>query len=124
MFASHLHQVMLVLSDKIMMILYLTKQTGIHSALLCGLAWPIFQFAQSLALKIQVRQIPGKCNVLMDFQSWRSPVQTEWALNPSVFQAVVAHFGIVTSNRSAVDSPEFPTAGVYQSIPRSGSIWS
>ncbi len=63
-------------------------------ALLCSLAWQIFQLAQSLALEIQVHHILGKWNVLADSLLRRSPVQTEWALDHIVFQAMVANFGL------------------------------
>ena len=67
---------------------FLSDQAGgTHSALLCGLAWQIFQLAQILAVEIQVRHIPGKRNDLADSLSKRSPVQTEWALDIIVFQA-------------------------------------
>ncbi len=94
-FAGHLSQtVVMVLSDNTTTVSYLAKQGGTHSALLCGLAWQIFQLAESLSLQIQVRHIPGRQNVLADSLSRHSPVQTEWALDQSVFQAVVAHFGL------------------------------
>ena len=67
---------------------------GTHSALLCGLVWQIFQLAQSLGLEILVHHIPGKWNILTDSLSRRSPVPTEWALDQSVFQVMVAHFGL------------------------------
>ena len=50
--------------------------------------------AQSLAIEIQVPQILRKHNVLADPLSWRGPVQMEWALDRSMFQAVVAHTGL------------------------------
>ena len=72
------------------MVSYLSEQGGTPSAL----AWQIFQLAKSSALKIHVRHIPGKHNVLLDPLSLRGPVQMEWALDWSVFQALVAPFGL------------------------------
>ena len=78
-----------------MTVSYLTRQGGTHSALLCSLAWQIFWLAQSLALEIQVHHIQGKRNIIADSLSGRSPIQMEWALDHIVFQAMVAHFGLL-----------------------------
>ena len=74
-----------------MTVLCLSKQGEIHLALLWYLVWQLFQLTQSLALEMQVHHIPGKCNVLADSLSQRSPVQTWWAPDQSVSQAMVAH---------------------------------
>ena len=75
-FSGHLHQVVLLILSRQFHNSFLSDQPGggTHSALLCGLAWQIFQLAQSLALKIQVRHILGKWNILADSLSRRSPV--------------------------------------------------
>ena len=93
-FSEHLHQVVLLILSDNNMIVYLTKQGGTHSALPCRLAWQIFQLAQSLAFEIQVHHITGKWNVLADSLLRICPLQTEWALDHVVFQALVAHFGL------------------------------
>ncbi len=91
-FSGHLLQVVqLVLSDNTMAVSYLTKHGGTHSALLCG------RFSAGAELSLQDTGSPflGKWNVLTDSLLRRNPAQTEWALNLSVFQAKVVHFGLL-----------------------------
>lgn len=84
----------LILSDNATAVSYIRRQGGTHSTLLCGLAWQIYMLAEELNLSVSINHIPGKRNVLADALSRAQPIQTEWQLSRTVFQAVLSQLNL------------------------------
>ncbi|CAG2218948.1 unnamed protein product [Mytilus edulis] len=73
---------------------YLRNQGGTHCYELYLLAREILLLCNHLHLQIVVRHVPGKLNVLADALSRTlTPVNTEWELLQSVFQAITLQWG-------------------------------
>ena len=85
-----LNKTVLLLTDNTTVMFYLQKQGGTRSTLLCRLTWEILRWCALHQIKIQVKHIPGKKNVLADSLSRLSRLPgTEWTL----LQGVVDRLG-------------------------------
>ena len=84
-FVSHLSQtIVMLLSDNTTTVSYLSKQGWTHSALLCSLAWQIFQLAKSLSLEMSATSQGDRTS------SWMHCYDTLL----SMFQVMAAQFGL------------------------------
>ncbi|CAG2229470.1 unnamed protein product [Mytilus edulis] len=94
-FQSLLQNKSLVLAtDNTTVVAYLRNQGGTHCYELYLLAREILLLCNQLHLQIVVRHVPGKLNVLADALSRTlTPVNTEWELLQSVFQAITLQWG-------------------------------
>ncbi|VDI63552.1 Hypothetical predicted protein [Mytilus galloprovincialis] len=94
-FQSLLQNKSLVLAtDNTTVVAYLRNQGGTHCYELYLLAREILLLCNHLHLQIVVRHVPGKLNVLADALSRTlTPVNTEWELLQSVFQAITLQWG-------------------------------
>ncbi|VDI09351.1 Hypothetical predicted protein [Mytilus galloprovincialis] len=81
-------------TDNTTVVAYLRNQGGTHCYELYLLAREILLLCNHLHLQIVVRHVPGKLNVLADALSRTlTPVNTEWELLQSVFQAITLQWG-------------------------------
>ncbi|VDI47407.1 Hypothetical predicted protein [Mytilus galloprovincialis] len=81
-------------TDNTTVVAYLRNQGGTHCYELYLLAREILLLCNQLHLQIVVRHVPGKLNVLADALSRTlTPVNTEWELLQSVFQAITLQWG-------------------------------
>ncbi|XP_071123791.1 uncharacterized protein [Mytilus edulis] len=94
-FQSLLQNKYLVLAtDNTTVVAYLRNQGKTHCSELYLLAREILFLCNHLHLQIVVRHVPGKLNVLADALSRTlTPVNTEWELLQSVFQAITLQWG-------------------------------
>ncbi|CAG2251745.1 unnamed protein product [Mytilus edulis] len=94
-FQSLLQNKSLVLAtDNTTVVAYLRNQGGTHCYELYLLAREILLLCNHLHLQIVVRHVPGKLKVLADALSRTlTPVNTEWELLQSVFQAITLQWG-------------------------------
>ena len=80
---------LLIATDNTTVVAYLQKQGGTQSASLYLLCKEILLLCDSLSIRLSVRHIPGKQNILADMLSRSlTPVNTEWELHPSVFHRI------------------------------------
>ena len=81
-FQSHLRNRSVMLStDNSTVVAYIHKQGGTHSPSLCLLAWHLLLFCQDRNIRLSVRHLPGRLNVIADNLSRSSrPLLAEWSL--------------------------------------------
>ena len=65
---------------------HINKKGGTHSVLCDALAVEIWQWAIPQNIWLSAAFIPGESNVVADFYSWCPNNNTEWQLNPTVFE--------------------------------------
>ena len=71
-----------------------TNQGGTHCYSLYQLANEVLFLCSQFQIRLVVRHIPGRLNVLADSLSRSlAPVNTEWELHQAVFQSIVLHWG-------------------------------
>ncbi|CAG2224371.1 unnamed protein product [Mytilus edulis] len=89
-FQSLLQNKSLVLAtENTTVVAYLRNQGGTHCYELYLLAREILLLCNHIHIQIEIRHVPGKLNVLADALSRTlTPVNTEWELLQSVFQAI------------------------------------
>ena len=75
----------MISTDNIIMVLYINKQEGTHSADLCMEVWEILHWCLKPDIVLRIRHIPGKFNILADSLSrLNKPLNTEWSLDQSL----------------------------------------
>ena len=73
---------------------YLKNQGATHCYSLYQLAKEVLILCSQFQIRLVVRHIPGRLNVLADSLSRSlAPVNTEWELHQAVFQSIVLHWG-------------------------------
>ena len=83
------NQTVLVATDNSIVVAYINKQGGTHSAEMCALLWKIMTWCHHYHIKLKARHIPGCLNVMGDLLSRSNQVQsTEWSLHPQVFKQI------------------------------------
>ena len=71
------------------MVAYINKEGGIKSGPLCPLLWRILTWCTRNSVTLKARHIPGRLNMIADKLSrLGQTIQTEWSLNPEMFQAI------------------------------------
>lgn len=86
-------QSVMILSDNSTVVSYIRKQGGTFAPHLCLLVWDLLRWCDSEAIRLSVRHIPGKLNVVADSLSRAGQiVHTEWSLCPSVFSQICLVF--------------------------------
>ena len=84
----------MVLSDNSTVVAYIRKQGGTLAPHLCLLVWEMLRCCDSRGIRVEVRHIPGKLNVLAESLSRRDQiVHTEWSLCPLTFDRICARYG-------------------------------
>ena len=81
-----------LLVDNITAVAYIREMGGTHSDPCNALACRIWDWAAKHDIWLSVAHVPGAHNVEADRESRRFHKETEWQLQPSVYQQVVAHF--------------------------------
>ena len=82
-------QTVLVATDNSIVVAYINKQGGTHSAEMCALLWRIMTWCHHFHIILKARHIPGCLNVMADLLSRSNRVQsTEWSLHPQVFKQI------------------------------------
>jgi hypothetical protein len=88
------NKVVLVATDNTTVVSYINRQGGTHSDSLYLLVEDILVWAQSCAIHLKARHIPGRLNVLADLLSRRHQViPTEWMLHVGVFKMICSTWG-------------------------------
>ena len=83
------NQTVLVATDNSIVVAYINKQGGTHSAEMCALLWKIMTWCHHYQITLKARHIPGCLNVMADLLSRSNQVQsTEWSLHPQVFHQI------------------------------------
>ena len=83
------NQTVLVATDNSIVVAYINKQGGTHSAEMCALLWKIMTWCHHHHITLKARHIPGCLNVMADLLSRSNQVQsTEWSLHPQVFKQI------------------------------------
>jgi hypothetical protein len=106
----------MVLSDSTTVCLYIRRQGGTKSRLLCQGTIDLLHSAAALGFSLQSRHIPGRLNGIADGLS-RKQLHTEWTLHPEVFAQILASFPTDVSRRvrntlqSSVASLRVPVSG-------------
>lgn len=81
-------------TDNTTVVAYLKNQGGTHCYALYQLAKDVLILCSQFQIRLVVRHIPGRLNVLADSLSRSlAPVNTEWELHQAVFQSIVLHWG-------------------------------
>ena len=75
--------------DKSTAVSYINKKGGTHSVLCNALAVEIWQCAIPRNIWLSAAFIPGESNVVADFYSRCPNDNTEWQLNPTLFEQIV-----------------------------------
>ena len=69
--------------------LYQQRVGGMKSGSLCALLWRILSWCTRQQVTLRARHIPGRLNMIADKLSrLGQTIQTEWSLDPEVFQAI------------------------------------
>ena len=83
------YNIVLIATDNTTVVAYVNKEGGMNSGPLCTLLWRILTWCTRNAVTLKARHIPGHLNVIADKLSrLGQTIQTEWSLNPEVFQAI------------------------------------
>ena len=84
---------------------YINKKGGTHSVLCDALAVEIWQWAIPRNIWLSAAFIPGDSNVVADFYSRCPNDNTEWQLNPTVFERLceVVHLPVIYLFASAIN---------------------
>jgi ribonuclease HI len=81
-------------TDNTIVVAYLKNQGGTHCYSLYQLAEDVLILCSQFQIRLVVRHIPGRLNVLVESLSRSlAPVNTEWELQQAVFQSIVLHWG-------------------------------
>ena len=87
-FQACINKVVLIATDNTTVVAYINKEGGMKSGPLCALLWRILTWCTRNQVT-QARHLPGRLNVIADKLSrLGQTIQTEWSLNPEVFQAI------------------------------------
>ena len=93
-FAADLFKAAVLLRvDNTTAVVYINKMGGIQSSTLNEIAHDIWQFCEARSLSVFASYIPSATNVEADRASRQVNPDTEWELNPVVFQTIVDTFG-------------------------------
>ena len=80
---------MLVATDNSIVVAYINKQGGTHSAEMCALLWKIMTWCHHYKITLKVRHVPGCLNVMANPLSRSNQVQSkEWSLHLQVFKQI------------------------------------
>jgi hypothetical protein len=81
-------------TDNKTVVAYLKNQGGTHCCTLYQLAKDVLILCSQFQIRLVVRHIRGRLNILADSLSRSlAPVNTEWELHQAVFQSIVLHWG-------------------------------
>lgn len=82
-----------ILSDNSTAVSYLNKKGGVHSPKCLQISQQIWDYAELMNLKLCAAHIPGKHNFLADMYSRNFKDNTEWELNPDIFEIICGKWG-------------------------------
>ena len=87
------NNIVLIATDNTTVVAYINKEGGMKSGPLCALLWRILTWCTRNTVTLKARHIPGRLNVIADKLSrLGQTIQTEWSLNPEVFQAICSRW--------------------------------
>ena len=110
------NQTVLVAMDNSIVVAYINKQGGTHSAEMCTLQ--IMTWCHNYQITLKARHILGCLNVMADLLSRSNQVQsTEWSLHPQVFKQILS-LVVHSSCRSICHLSQPQTSTVRISSPR------
>ena len=79
-----------------MAVAYINKMGGTHSRKLCDLALEMWEWCIERRLTVHAEHLPGKFNVIADFESRHPNDSSEWQLSPRVFRELDLRYGPMT----------------------------
>ena len=82
----------LLLTDNTTVVAYINNEGGTRVRFLCDLAIQLLTVCQIADIRLRVRHIPGRLNVIADGLSRDRTFPTEWTLAQAVFQRLLARF--------------------------------
>ena len=84
-----MNKVVLIATDNTTVVAYIDKEGGMRLGPLCALLWRILTWCTRNQVTLKARHIPGRLSVIADRLSrLGQTIQTEWSLNPEIFQAI------------------------------------
>ena len=87
------NNIVLIATGNTIVVAYINKARGMKSGPLCALLWRILTWFTRNAVTLKARHIPGRLNMIADKLSrLGQTIQTEWSLNPEVFQAICSRW--------------------------------
>ena len=72
---------------------YINQMGGTHSLQLCKLVVEFWDWCMKRQITIHAEHLPGKLNVLADYESRHLSDFSDWKLNPEIFLQLNAWFG-------------------------------
>lgn len=78
--------------DNSTVVSYLRKEGGTRSPQLCVLVWEMLHWCDAHQIRIKVRHLPGRMNLVSDSLS-RGVTPTEWSIHPQVTRAMFKVWG-------------------------------
>lgn len=83
------HTFVIISTDNATIVSYINKQGGTRSPNLCIEVWEILHWCQKHNITLQIRDLPGKFNILVDRLSrLDKPINTEWSLDQRVANCI------------------------------------
>ena len=83
-----------ILSDNTTAVAYINNMGGIKSLPCNDIARQVWFWCMERNIWISAAHIPGKTNVLPDWESRNFSDNTEWQLNPQIFQRIIQRLGV------------------------------
>ena len=74
--------------DNTTAISYINKMGGPISLALSSLAFDLWQWCLERSITVKAHHLPGRLNILADFESRAHPDSSDWQLEPSIFQGI------------------------------------
>lgn len=81
-----------VLSDNDTAVAYITRQGGARSRVLLSSALQIMSWAESNLASLTAVHLKGELNKIADFISRERVLESEWSLNPHIFQRITGRW--------------------------------
>ena len=96
-FVKHPCHVQIFLDNQVA-VAYINQMGATHSRQLCKLAVGFWDWCMKRQITIHAEHLPGKLNVLADYESHHLSDCSNWKLNPETFLQLNARFGPFTIN--------------------------
>ena len=90
---------------------YINKMGGPTSLVLSSLAFDLWQWCLERSIAVEAHHLPGRLNIIADFESRAHPDSSDWKLDPSIFQGINNKWGPFTidlfASRLTTQLPRF-----------------
>ena len=100
-----------LMMDNTTAISYINKMGGPTSLVLSSLAFDLWQWCLERSITVEAHHLPGRLNIVADFESRAHPDTSDWQLDPSIFQGINNKWGPFTidlfASRLTAQLPRF-----------------